>query len=520
MRIRRLISQLLETVGAYIPFVGSSAPPANSPVPVKMKHKKSSNSASAASPPKGKGKGKEKSGSGETIDLKDLPLRLPEFANGDHVNIVPRYSSGDYSQIKTNVHAMGIIVIFFSVLKRSESDGIGMEDIDTLQLELEALLSSTVVRKMSLREECKVLNEAEKYKGQGKFNKNSSPGKRGLNGGKDGRSAKKLKSSMIGKPSNDSGKIIGMPRIKADNSGPAFDPLQNEQIRALPESAKPLLPKNETPNRFWAFVEPYCAPIAQDDIKLLEDLIKSHSDMSEYHRAPKLGQHYTQRWAKEDLENERLKSAGDPNAAMDGKGADEAALLLKKAEGPSNDDSPFGELTQRLVAGLMEENVLNPVDESTDTAKKGSGGDSSDTENVAAKGQLIKSLNITNAENLEARVRKELEEQGILNPNEEDKDDMENDEILEELGRCQNELKAVSSHNLQQLKRLLKAAKEEIARQELRNKLQQADNDVMDAYRKISTARSKKKPPTKKERDYAWKTLKEREIILKQLESI
>ena len=75
---------------------------------------------------------------------------------------------------------------------------------------------------------------------------------------------------------------------------------------------------------------------------------------------------------------------------------------------------------------------------------------------MAAKGQLIKSLNITNAENLEARVRKELEEQGILDPHEEMKDGVENDEILEELVRCQNELKAVSSHNLSQLKRLLK----------------------------------------------------------------
>ena len=59
-----------------------------------------------------------------------------------------------------------------------------------------------------------------------------------------------------------------------------------------------------------------------------------------------------------------------------------------------------------------------------------------------------------------------------------------------------------------------------MARQEIRNKLQQADNEVMEAYRKISQARSKKKPPTKKEREQAWKALKERDIILKQLESV
>ena len=69
-------------------------------------------------------------------------------------------------------------------------------------------------------------------------------------------------------------------------------------------------------------------------------------------------------------------------------------------------------------------------------------------------------------------------------------------------------------------KSLFQAAKEEMARQEIRNKLQQADNEVMEAYRKISQARSKKKPPTKKEREQAWKALKERDIILKQLESV
>ena len=144
----------------------------------------------------------------------------------------------------------------------------------------------------------------------------------------------------------ESGKVIGVPKIKSESAGPTFDPLQNEQIRPDVQTSKPVLPKNETPNRFWAFVEPYCAPITQDDVKLLEDLIKGHGDLSEYYRIPKLGQHYTQRWAKEDMESERLKGSSDPNASNDSK-TDEAGQLLKKAE-PNNEDSPFGELTQRL----------------------------------------------------------------------------------------------------------------------------------------------------------------------------
>ncbi len=496
MRIGKFLSSLVDTYGPYIPFVGSS-PPTNSNGSVTngsaspiMKQKRSS-AGGSSSPTKGKGKGK--GSSNETIDCKDIPLTFAEFSNGDGAQFYPRYSS---------------------VLKRSDSDGVGMEDIDTLQNELEAMLSVAVVRKQTLKEEVQVLYEIEKYKGQGKTGRKSgpsSPGKRGASGGKEGRSAKKIK-LISGKPaSSEANKVIGMPKFKPEPT-PAFDPLQNEQIRPDNDTIKPLLPKNETPNRFWAFVEPYCAPITPDDIKLLEDLIGGHGDMNEYFRVPKLGPHYTTRWAKEDLENERNKSSNDPNA----EGKDESFQMLKRAEN-GNDESPFGELTQRLVAGLMEENAINPAD-LEDNSKKGSG-ESSDAEN-AGKSQLIKSLNVTNSENLEARVRRELQEQGILDTNEEGKEENENDEIMEELVRCQSELKSLSNHNVNQLKRLLKAAKEEMARQEIRDKLQQADNEVMEAYRKISQARAKKKPPTKKEREQAWKALKEREIILSKLESI
>ena len=38
--------------------------------------------------------GSEKELRGESIELKDCPLRLPEFANVDHGKLVPRYTSG------------------------------------------------------------------------------------------------------------------------------------------------------------------------------------------------------------------------------------------------------------------------------------------------------------------------------------------------------------------------------------------------------------------------------------------
>lgn len=93
--------------------------------------------------------------------------------------------------------------------------------------------------------------------------------------------------------------------------------------------------------------------------------------MTEYYRVPKLGQHYAQRWAKEDIENERMKGSGNPDA-NDGSGLDSGSnkLLRKAGESVNSEDSPFGELTQRLVAGLLEENIMTPIEETLELGGK------------------------------------------------------------------------------------------------------------------------------------------------------
>ena len=73
------------------------------------------------------------------------------------------------------------------------------------------------------------------------------------------------------------------------------------------KSPQPLLPRNDTPQRFWNFVEPYCAPIQATDVKFLEDLIKGYNEIGEFYKIPGLGPHYSIRWAKEDLEREQNK---------------------------------------------------------------------------------------------------------------------------------------------------------------------------------------------------------------------
>ena len=52
-------------------------------------------------------------------------------------------------------------------------------------------------------------------------------------------------------------------------------------------------------------MEPYCADISSDDIKVLDDMLKTSDDDMDYFKIPPLGKHYALRWAQEDLLEEQ-----------------------------------------------------------------------------------------------------------------------------------------------------------------------------------------------------------------------
>lgn len=73
----------------------------------------------------------------------------------------------------------------------------------------------------------------------------------------------------------------------------------------LSEPIPPRIIRNDAPDRFWASVEPYCADITDEDMKALDDLIRTSEDDSDVYKIPPLGKHYSLRWATEDLLDEQ-----------------------------------------------------------------------------------------------------------------------------------------------------------------------------------------------------------------------
>lgn len=421
---------------------------------------------------KGKGKGSGSSSSSTTSE--ECPLQFPDVSPLDHVTECPHYTA----------------------IAQGDTP-LTLDDVDVLQLELETLLVSVCGRKRQLAHETQVLVSWQEKKiplptcTPGKRQRASPEGKPCSKKFKDGG-----KVFTGGRPPR---KHIGIP------SAPSSTP-HHEEGQATPQSAP--APRNDAPNRFWASLEPYCAEITADDLRMLEELVRTREDDAEYYRIPALGRHYAHRWAQEDLLEEQNEGSKAPTV---GDGADskatrriqegkDAERMLRGAtkELEPSDSCPLGPLTQRLVSCLVEENLMCTVEDA----------------DIGGAAPLA----VAGAAQLERRVRRELQEQGLLE--EAAPGDSADDQVLAELRRCQAELRALSAHNSTQLAALIRRARDRLAEQELRRKLRIVDNEVLDIFRRVSSTRQRKKSPTKKDRDQALRALRDRQALVRQVDRL
>ncbi|XP_070789614.1 transcriptional adapter 3 isoform X3 [Pituophis catenifer annectens] len=355
-------------------------------------------------------------------ELKDCPLQFHDFKSVDHLKVCPRYTA---------------------VLARSEDDGIGIEELDTLQLELETLLSSASRRLRVLETETQILTDWQDKKGDRRF----------LKIGKDHEVGPSIKHSKLKKQKLD---------VKGSHSTPGRPKSKNLQpkIQEYEFSDDPIdvprIPKNDAPNRFWASVEPYCSDLTNEEVRTLDDLLKPPEDEAEHYKIPPLGKHYSQRWAQEDLLEEQKDGARAAATADKKKGilgplteldTKDVDALLKKSESQHEqpeDGCPFGPLTQRLLQALVEENIISPIEDSPipEIAGKDSTIDGASTSPRSQN----KPFSVPHTKSLEGRIKEELIAQGLLESEDRPAEDSE-DEVLAELRKRQAELKALSTHN-------------------------------------------------------------------------
>lgn len=367
-------------------------------------------------------------------------------------------------------------------LSKPHDESLPAEELDAIQLELERLLSTVALRYRSLKIEFDSLDREEKNhkKNDKAANSPSTTGKRK----RDDGSKKSVKDSKALAQSTKMSKL----KTNSSNS-PAPSQHTDDSLDAMPyyssgqnstgqPNQKSLIPKNDIPNKFWLSVEPYCMPITQEDTKLLDDLIEEYSEPL-VPPIPELGPHYTSRWAAEDLREELDNS--NPNAKANKRFTNAAnpdvSSMMKKGE-KSIGEGITGPLTQRLVAALIDENLIQggiigdgnaATNDSNDSC--GENNSSSANRNMAPIASLLK-----NGIDVERRLKKELIELGILDISDFPKE--KDDEVLNEIIRVRTELQAISEYNLSELKQLQVAAKEEMKRLEIKRKLDLVDQEV------------------------------------------
>ncbi|XP_059622522.1 transcriptional adapter 3-B [Phlebotomus argentipes] len=426
------------------------------------------------------GKNGASTSKGRTLCGKSISVPSPESGC-----LLPHLKTQDNSKILPKLHA---------ALARPQDSYLPTEDLDSVQLELENLLSTVALRYRHLKAEYETLDKAEERK-KGKFMDKApaSPGKRKKF---DDKSKRDGQAKMFG------GQTKMISKLKPQNS-PAPSQHTDDSMDGMSyqkDNPKLTLPRNDTPNKFWLSVEPYCMPLTHEDIRLLDDLIEEYSD-NLIPPIPELGPHFTEQWSIDDLKDEHFNK----NKSRLAPG------IVRKNERPMG-DNVTGPLTQRLVSALMEENLI-PDNVTTSAENSNSGSDNTSSDFASNRSSLPP---LKNGICIERRVRKELIEQGILDPDDFSRDD----EILSEIKRVRTELSAIAEYNSNELKKLYTLAKDEMRRLELKRKLDSVDQEIIETYKKVVAAKQKRRELTKQERDEIFRLTEEQKKLSDQLEAM
>ncbi|CAO1437389.1 unnamed protein product [Diamesa serratosioi] len=493
---------------------------------------------------KGKGSGKG-AGASSTVTSK----------NNNNNSSSPEHTSNDSSGMLSTPHIPLIkcssnaekLPKYHAALQRSQTELLPAEDLDAIQLELEMLLSTVALRYRVLKSEIETI-DSRKLKildkppiSPGKRRRTDEPTQQQQQQQQQQPQQQQQQPPHVGKnfklrekPGKLSTSTVKLSKQKNSSASPA--PSQNtDDSSDVPSSKdhppKQNYPRNDTPNKFWLSVEPYSMPITQEDLRLLDDLIDEYSGPL-LPPIPDLGAHYAAQWGIEDIKEEQDTS----NPIIKGKGRSATTngqqnggmMRVLRNSKKLMGEGITGPLTQRLVSALMEENLISDSATTTTTTTSTENSNSS-LENIPNNHtnmiQTRSAVNLLrNGISIERRVRKELIEQGILDAKDIDPPSVvkqeDEDEVLSEIKRVRSELVAIADFNTSELHKLQGAAKEEMKRLEIKRKLDDVDQEVIEQHKRILLAKQKGRQLTKQEREDILRLTEKQKKLSTELDEV
>lgn len=346
-----------------------------------------------------------------------------------------------------------------------------------------------------------------------------------MQGGGGGVSKHVAKNSPMAVHTDDSMDYISLPTI-TQQQPTQQQQQQQSQPPQLPQQPKMAMPKNDMPNKFWLSVEPYCMPLTNEDLRLIDDLLEQYRGPL-VPPIPALGPHYSTAWAQEDMK--ALQPGGARQKSQN------ASAMLKKADGML-EESITGPLTQRLVSALMDESLPseqaavgehsnsnsssneNTHSSSSNAAGGPAGNTSASAAAAAASSGNFRSLSmLKHGVGIEQRLKKELIDSGLIDANELNAHE-DVDEVLLEIKRVTTEISSVAQYNCDELKRLRADASHEIKRIELKRKLDTIDQEILECYKRMLQYRAKRKGHTAEEKQEILRLTSEQRALADQLE--
>jgi transcriptional adapter 3 len=191
---------------------------------------------------------------------------------------------------------------YHAALLRPANSELPPDDLETIQAELETLLSTVALRYRVLKSELES-NDSRRTKHLDRAP--ISPDKR-RRGTAAAATSSATTTSLGGKPRKFSANSplnhppTKISKIKNSSASPAPSQHTDDSSDVSSHNPKHVYHRNDTPNKFWLSIEPFTVPITQEDIRLLDVLLEEYSGVLAP-QVPELGPHYSGQWGLEDV---------------------------------------------------------------------------------------------------------------------------------------------------------------------------------------------------------------------------